>query len=56
MASIDQAVYLRDMRGIVLTVQTTREFRIRFWIALNLIRLAGWIARCETKIDREGCE
>lgn len=33
------------------TVAMTRQFRLRVWLALKLIRLATWILGCGLKVE-----
>ena len=48
MAAISKPIkvnYMRDMK-VEITVMTTKGFRVRNWIALQLIRLAACIMPC----------
>ena len=35
------------------TVRLSREFHLRLWFAVQLVRLAGWIIRANVNVLRE---
>ena len=35
------------------TVRISREFHLRLWLAVQLVRLAGWIVRADVRVERE---
>mgnify|MGYP001605636406 CR=1 FL=1 len=43
-------VALRKMENVTLTVTITREFRLRIWLALLFIRLAGKILGANVEV------
>jgi len=47
-------VPLRRLEDVTLTVhvEVTKKWRLRLWLATQLIRLAGWILGSRVEIDR----
>lgn len=35
------------------TLHLTREFKVRYWIAVWLIRLAAWVLNCDVRVETE---
>lgn len=44
---------VNDLRFAKMTVaiKTTKQFRLRLWLAVQLIRLAGYVLGCEIAVE-----
>ena len=53
----DSAIYgthtIRDLRGAVLMVRLSRQFRVRVWLSVQLIKAAAWLLYSQCEIDYE---
>jgi hypothetical protein len=48
-----KALKVRKIENLVIDLHVTREFRLRVWLATQLVRLAAWTlgGRCNVSAD-----